>query len=97
MSVIEVYEAPGGRWGWGYREGEGWKLLRSNEDYADAASARDAAAAAYPGVPVAAISTNPAGDGDSGPARELGGLARKVAGWLTPVVVLLAWSRAKRR
>jgi MYXO-CTERM domain-containing protein len=94
MSVIEIFEEPGGRWRWGYREGDGWKLLTSNEDYPDPAAAGDAAAAAYPGVPITRTAGSTANDSSD---ERKGGAARKVAGWLTPVVVLAAWARSRRR
>ena len=95
MSVVEVYREPDGRWRWAYRESDRTRALPSNEDYPGPAAARAAAAAAYPGVPIA----ERADDGPLARPAEgtpAGGWARKVASWLAPVVVLVAWSRSRR-
>ena len=97
MSAVELYRESDGRWRWAFRESATTKALPSNEDYVDVDDARAAAAAAYPGVPI----SNPRSTGDPaadrGPGRGPGGFARKAAGWLTLVVVLIAWSRSRRR
>lgn len=96
MSVVDLYREPDGRWRWAYRERPGSRPLPSNEDYADPISARAEAAAAYPGVPIEEVGGPSAGERLTVGPRE-GGLAAKVAGWLGPVVVLIAWARSRRR
>ena len=96
MSVVELYREPDGRWRWAYRERPGSRPLPSNEDYADAASARAEAVAAYPGVPIEEVGGSSRGERRTA-ARGEGGVAAKVAGWLAPVVVLIAWGRSRRR
>jgi hypothetical protein len=95
MSVVEIYREDGGRWRWAYRESAGTRAVPSNEDYPGVAEARSAAAAAYPGVAIAEREDGGQPAGPPGPPPSKG-WAGKVAGWLTPVVVLVAWSRSRR-
>ncbi len=89
MSGIELRRGPSGRWRWAYRETPGGKALPGNEDYEDAASARAAAAAAFPGVPI----NGPDHEEPDPRSGDRGRLGR----WLALVVIVLAWARRGRR
>jgi hypothetical protein len=93
--VIRFERVQTGRWRWSYEE-RGKKLaLVSNEDYGDLDEARAAAAAAYP-----AAEMEEPGRGSKARTRARSepatkGVAEKIARWLTPVVILIAWSRRR--
>ena len=90
MSAIELRRGRSGRWRWSYRETPGGKALPGNEDYEDVASARAAAAGAYPGVPITVAGADEADDDSRG-----GG--GKLSRWAGLLVIVLAWARRGRR
>jgi hypothetical protein len=94
VSVVEVYRQPNGRWRWRYRDSPDTKALVSNEDFDDPDAATASGRAAYPDVPISgpAEISGPRRKGES--SKDL---AQRIATWLAPVVVLIAWSRSKRR
>ena len=91
--MISFEQMGNGRWRWSYREPGRKPVLSSNEDHDTLEEARVSAAAAYPGVSM----SPPEGARQKPPGTGERGIARTIARWLTPVVVLLAWSRSKRR
>ncbi|MFN2594549.1 MAG: hypothetical protein ABR579_06645 [Actinomycetota bacterium] len=101
MKHISVVERAEGEWRWVFTDTDAGTELESNNFYDSFYSASRAASVAYPGIPIAAAKESALPRGLSQMAtRRAGtskkGLPEKIGSILAPIVVLLAWRRAKK-
>lgn len=99
MRQVSIHQRSEDEWYWVFTDSADQTTLQSNLTYESFYAAGRAAARAYPGVAVVAADATAvprAVRGRASDKQEHGRFARKAGSILAPVVVLWAWSRARR-